>query len=432
MSQITANTVWECEVGGSDSNGGGFDSTTSGAGTDYSQQTSAQATGTATSASTTVTATTSIFTSQMVGNYITDGTNWYLITGYTSALIVTVNAAPSWTVASVKVGGCLATPTQMISLLQTPGNVGWLKAGTYQISSGITFPSIGYSTLTRLIGYDTVRGDAATKPIIQATAGSITMLTAATSGTLIHNVEIDGNGQSSVTGVSFGFLTTGISGSYVHGCSTGISGGIVYGCEVASNTTYGIYGTSTVDGCYVHGNGIGVYSSTTINDSIIYDNSGLGVFISYGMSVVGCTIYGNGTDGIQVQFLMGDSMPIANNIIYGNGGYGLNDATGLSLAVSIFDYNAYGANTSGNINNGPYGTHDVLLSGDPCNNASGGDFGLNTTAGRGAACVNAGYPGKFPGTTTTGYASIGAVQPQVTSATITGLIRNPPLTGGTV
>ena len=72
---------------------------------DYSQQSSNWATGTVTSSSTTVTATTSIFTESMVGNLITDGTTYKEITAYTSGTVVTVDSAPSWTSATIYVGG---------------------------------------------------------------------------------------------------------------------------------------------------------------------------------------------------------------------------------------------------------------------------------------------------------------------------------------
>lgn len=104
---LPATVIWECRTTGSDSNGGGFDPSLGGV--DYSQQNAAQATGIASSSGATVTATTSIFTSQMVGNLITDGTTWKEITAFTSATVVTVDSAPSWTAASVKVGGALAT-----------------------------------------------------------------------------------------------------------------------------------------------------------------------------------------------------------------------------------------------------------------------------------------------------------------------------------
>ena len=58
----------------------------------------------------------------------------------------------------------------------------------------------------------------------------------------------------------------------------------------------------------------------------------------------------------------------------------------------------------------------ITLTGSPYNNAAGGDFSLNSTAGAGAACKGAGIPSSFGGQSTSSYPSVGAAQPQPTVA----------------
>jgi hypothetical protein len=159
-----SQTVWFIYPStGSDSNGGGFVAGTAG-GTSYANQSSAQATGTVTSATTTVTATTGIFTAAMVGNYMTDGTTWVYITAFTSSLIVTVNVAPSWTAATIKVGGALQTLTK-VNALAVNNNKIYVKAeATITTTTGISLTFAGgtpsdISPPARLIGFTTTPGD---------------------------------------------------------------------------------------------------------------------------------------------------------------------------------------------------------------------------------------------------------------------------------
>ena len=191
---VAATTVFEVRTTGSDLNGGGFDPSLGG--TDYSQQNSAQATGTVTSVGTTVTATTSIFTSVMVGNLITDGTTWKEITAFTSATIVTVDSAPSWTAASIKVGGALANLQTAINA-SNGSNLIWVKQGSgYSTSANITggvgvVPGNNSTTLpNRIYGYGTTRGDGG-KATITAASGCTIVLAMTTDGWWIQNLVID-------------------------------------------------------------------------------------------------------------------------------------------------------------------------------------------------------------------------------------------------
>ena len=104
---------------GSNTNGGGYDSGISGAGTNYANQNAAQASGThgACSNNTTfVDSTANAFTSAMVGNsiWISSGggtVGAYFVTGFTSASTVTIDRAPGTvTNGSWALGGAWADP----------------------------------------------------------------------------------------------------------------------------------------------------------------------------------------------------------------------------------------------------------------------------------------------------------------------------------
>jgi hypothetical protein len=393
LSQITANTVWEVEVGGSNSNGGAFDGTISGAGTDYSQQTTAQASGTVTSVSTTVTATSTIFTAAMVGNYITDGTNWYLITGYTSTTIVTVNSAPSWTAASIAVGGCLADLSKLPSLCVN-GNTIYVKAGTYSIASaGIDFNDAGIESIT-IIGYDTNRTvfNTDTRPVLEATSGSNPILQCFYYY-YIFNIIFNENSESNY-------------------CVYGRTENVFWNCVFENGYGVDCTGSCIFNNCYFYN-----ISNTVLNgnpadcyDCVFYECSAYNSFVNtvnlYNCIVAGCgrlvnvglafnvSVYGGGYDAFyQANYCV-------NCIVYGSSGYGFNDCV---YVVNC----AGGSNTSIQFLQG-----FITLSADPYNNPSGGDFSLNNTSGGGAACLGAGIPGVFPGISTTGYMSVGAWQAQ--------------------
>ncbi len=100
---------------------------------------------------------------------------------------------------------------------------------------------------------------------------------------------------------------------------------------------------------------------------------------------------------------------ITNSIFYGNSTYGIDYTAAFFLAENRVTNCAFGANTTAAIHNftGAIGT--VTLSGDPFNGRTSSDFSLNSTAGAGASCKGAGYPGAT-GLFGTGFIDIGALQ----------------------
>jgi hypothetical protein len=126
-----------------------------------------------------------------------------------------------------------------------------------------------------------------------------------------------------------------------------------------------------------------------------------------------CVFFGNVNSSATVGFTSGNTFfSLTNNIFYGNTGTGpviiAPSGNGSIRGVASSYSNAFGGNSGGN--GWPGSTGDVALTANPFTNSSAGDFSLNSTSGGGAACKGAGFPGAFPGGTSTGHVDIGAVQ----------------------
>ncbi len=409
---LAADVVWEVRTTGDDNNGGGFNS--SSAGTDYSQQASAQLTVTdaATSGvgSTTLTSATGGFTAAMVGNvvHLYSGTNltagWYEITGYTDGNTVTLDRAPDDGVGGVsgatcKVGGALASPGGLGEALAnavTDDQKTWIQSGTYTVSTSTANVSGGTLVLpafTRheIEGYGATRGDGGTPPVI--VAGAITSAVLITlkgdrynDPQIIRNVKVDGNSVTTIDGISGGtsyFGSKAIECVAVN-CRYGFTGKLVcLRCEGSDNSysfynsnnircsskrasSYGYYGYLYCEGCVSSADQVGYYPAP-----------------QYGSALMGCTAYNCTGDG----FLGGsrDDDVVVNCLAVGNGGYGFNATQGQVL-VNCSGYN----NSSGNYGASATIIDWLTITGDPFVDAAGGDFRLNDTAGAGAVLRGAG------------------------------------------
>lgn len=450
---LSANTVWEVRpTNGSDSNGGGFVAGSSG--TDYSQQNAAQATGTVTSASTTVTATTGIFTSQMVGNLITDGTTWKQITAFTSSTIVTVDSAPSWTATTINVGGALKTLTKL-SALMVASNKAFFKSESGLITTAtVTFSQsvtpLNNAPANQLIGYTTTRTDNGQTTLTLSTNTGLTGISCTGSGWIVRNIFVNCGSLGTSAGIN-------MSGNYcrVQNCkvSNFTKGGIVTtssnaftsvtDCEITGGTSAATAGALQINNyqmayrCNVHDNvcpGIVMGSSGgQASWCLVTNNTGAtsdGIQYDFGANITNCTCYGNGRHGIANSPL---SYPVGvilkRNLLVSNGGYGIMFAASVgNPAIPDWDGNAYYNNTSGTRNNGddtttnpingvsPYtNSLDVVITaGTPFTNAAGGDFSLNSIANQGALCQ--GLSETWPGNgSTTGKYFMGAVGPSAAS-----------------
>lgn len=450
-----AITVWNLRTTGSDSNGGGFDASLSG--TDYSQSDTPIATGTVTSATTTVTATTAIFTAAMVGNYITDGTTWVKITAFTSSAIVTVSASPSWTAASIKVGGGLAT---WIKALGLQGSSDWIqvKGGAYSgiaanptINAGSVVPGTG-TFYNRITGYVATPGDAtlankSSWPIIQGATGITTLLPLGTkTGFLVEYLTIDCNNVASTTCISGtgsycqfrylalkNFKTAGLN--YPIGNING--SGSIYNVEVTGGgsaaTAAILSGANAVRWCFVHDNacpGVSITSAGSIEDCIIVNNSGAssdGIVTgaSLNITIRSNTIVSNGRAGIRFtsSSLINIGCIVKNNILALNAGFGLDSQSNYTTYGNddAWDGNFYGhtgqVNAGGDRNQLGTGSVDLFFTVDPFNSKATGDWSLNNTANGGAVIRAAAPPGSIIGSSTSTFLDGGASQHQDSGGT---------------
>lgn len=408
MSLPTAAVI-EVRTTGSDTQcGGGFNAARGG--TDYTQQNAAQATGTVTSTTTTVTATTGIFTAAMVGNYITDGTTYKEITAFTNATTVTVDSAPSWTAATVYVGGALASPGKA-GAVHVAGNTIYVKAGTYTVTSASTNVASGCVSLTagaaanqtRLIGYQTTRGDNGTKPLLQASGIATFTLVAVGAAGRVDNISADGASLTASRGFQ---VATGGNSALAIRCkaanctNSGFAGGttaFVALCETTGCSSVASFnsGLSYV-GCVARANSVsGFTSPASAVGCLAINNTGastIGFTAIQGGSVQNCTAYGNGSHGFS--FTGSTNGAIATNCLSAsNGGFGftVGSAYDNGLLVNCATYN----NTSGAVSTNVTAASQIgliTLTGDPFTNAAGLDFSLNNTAGAGAAVRAAGIP----------------------------------------
>jgi len=439
---ITANCQWETQAGvGNDANGGGYVS--GGGGTDYSQQASPQwaLTSISTSGATATINYTSSATA-MIGNVVQviSGTNFttgfYQITGVVVGTSFTVDRNLTTGAGSsgvLNIGGCFATLAGAAAASANQGYevmVFWFKAtATYTISTGVTFSGgVANNPLLRFIGYTSTRGD----------GGSITVQPSAAITTItlswyvsLENFILNGNSTGtqgvSVTGrynqlynvVAHHFTAEGIIQSeqctiYVN-CS-------VYNCG-GTNGSF-VPEIAVLISCYCY-NAKGFYSiapapaTTVFIDCVAYNNTGWGFYTSgFICSVTRCVAANNSLGGIYSNLAQ-----VTNCILVGNTGYGIyvNFLYSAVPGSPLFLNNAFYSNSSGNYSNSGYGytngggLGDIILTGNPFNNPSSNDFSLNNTAGAGAACRAAGFPGVAP--FGTGYIDIGALQSQSTGGT---------------
>jgi hypothetical protein len=469
---LSAALVWECRASGaSDNNGGGYK--TGGGGTDRSQQNAAQVAIDNSTITTSIAANVITFTGGYspsaadVGNVVQMLTGTNVTAGFYE--ITSMVAGTSWTVAGTatlptsgtttnatgNMGGALATLSKLSGAMVASNKA--YCTGSFSSTATTTFAQTatptGTVSRTRLIGYGATRGD--------TTHATLTLST----NTGLTGIALTGNGffveQMDVNCASLG-TSTGISGSGFWGT--------VQRCKVSNFTTRAIVFTGTIGwvleceatgggsgaiailttgqqavmNCWLHDNaGVGIQLGASSSGSmamfnLIANNSGAtsdGIAVSNtGTWVVNNTIHASGRDGIRSTTTNEAGNIYRDNILTSNVGAGITgNATNAVPAAVQYDGNAFFGNGSTRANMdsvtgiyavSPYtNVRDVILSGSPYTGPTSGgseNFGLNNTAGAGAACRAAGIPGSFPGLATTiGYLDMGAVQHQ-DSATSTG------------
>jgi len=449
---LSASIVWEIRTTGSDSNGGGFK--TGASGTDYSQQDSAQyaLTGLTSSGAGAVILTSSA-AADMVGNLIqiTGGTNFttgfYEITSVSAGVSITVDrncTTGAGAAGTGNIGGAVAT-INTVNNNKVLGNKAYIKSGTYTVTTRQDWSGDAYAwdgtNPTILIGYNTTRGDNPKgngRPVISCNTAGVDAFGIAGDGIFAMYLIVDGNdtarnGVVDTGGVSHNrpvllYVTVKRFSTYGIKHFQAVDSISLIRCRVTdmkSGSSFGIYlSGSTIIECIVDNcpcDGISNntdYSKAFIRNSISCHNTGNGV-LAVGELYPGIfhdnIFYKNSNTGLNKNGGYQLIHYICNNVSYGNGGYGMYGPA-IGMAVDYINYNAYGSNTSGNLNGFTAGPNDVTLTADPFTGADATSvlnaetvddifalFKPNNTSGGGAAIRGVGYPA---------YRDIGAVQHQ--------------------
>jgi hypothetical protein len=461
----TATTQWDVRTTGDDTNGGGFD--TSSTGTDRSQQDTAFLSYTDLVIGGTTTQATSAahpFDSTSPGNVvnITSGSGCTVgrrqivsVSGSTATFDATLGTAASTCVA--KLGGAMANFYTVLTSVSTMNTGAGFQALHIHVKQG-TYTFVGTQTLTAqasnsgwdVTGYAVTHNDGGTKPLFTTSTNSTVMFQLGSGSPFVFsNISFSNTastrsiGFNSINGNSANpdlfFIDCTFDG-FTYALNADNSSGVHYQLnslnlirtEVKNGTTGGMIvciiggggGLNIVDS-WIHDNtGIGLQfvndnSGVTANliGSIFSANTSKGFSMSstgLGWLNVSHSAFGNNTgDGLFINAVQNNrGISLWNTIFYGNGGWGINavvDGTTAQTAfgVNLFN-NAYGSNTSGNRNHIAVGVNDKTLSANPWTSAT--NFALNSTAGGGALLKAAGSPGTFPGGLTTSSPDIGPVQ----------------------
>lgn len=438
---LSYGTVWEVRTAtGADTNGGGWVPGSSG--TDYSQQTSPQYATTAAVTAGTTTITWAAAAAAMVGNlaYVVGGTGsitagWYQVVSVSVGVSITVDRSTGLTTGTgvtVNVGGALATLTQAIASAISHNTI-YCK-GSQTITTQITFGIAG-SVVTDspfyIIGYTTTRGDNGRFTITTSTNSANGILyNSGANNAVFKNLLIQSTAGTPGNGIQTG--TSGLSSNLtldncrIRGWSYGIWGPYstqyyilfltLNNTEIDHSVHAGIYNSAQtyILNSYLHDNVYGLQTNSAYQNyqgwlavnSVFYNNSTAGVLQSgtFPGTAINCVFANNGT-GVSLLDSDYTTASIINSIFYGN-------TTGISSSGSpsgVFKNNAFGANTTATSGLPTQQDSTITLTADPFTNRTGGDFTLNSTAGGGQLCKNAG----FPGTAAFGIGSlsVGALQP---------------------
>lgn len=369
-------------------------------------------------------------------------------------------------------GGALATLKQAFadmaaSIVVTSGSVNdctiWYKSGTDTITAGLTIPA-QFGLIVQ--GYQTTRGDnTGTKPLLTTATNSVNMITSvgssATATAVFNNINFSNTASTRGVGIYAPTVTNGRNITLINCKLSGFSYGLfgnsnnnsasvlfLYNCEITSSVNDGVNNSFStwIYGCYIHGNGAnGIYMSNlqplgmlVVANSIIASNTTNGLNTSLEnapcqIAIQNSVFYNNTDAGIVVD---GANVGwfLVNNIFQSNGTYGINN-TGNS--VHFYNLGSFTRLNNFFYSNGtaatialPTEASDITGSASAFVTA-GSNFALNTTAGGGAACSAAGFPGILPGSIGTGYISIGALEPNPSGGGGGGgLLVNPGMSGG--
>ena len=463
---LPANSVWEVRpTTGSDPNGGGF--VTGSSGTDYSQQAAPQYALTGlTAAGAGATLATVSASADMVGNIANSVSGTNVVTGPFQIVSVVVgvsitfdrNITTGATVnAALNIGGAKQT-IGAINTIWTTGNTNvtgqtaWCRAesgisAAAQISMS---PNGGasFDHMTQFNGYTTTRGDGGQVTVTASTGGFTMLFMQPGCPCFFRNFIFDGNHKTTMTGASLlgtftivenltikncdqggitfnnqhniavNVLVTGCSGNPAFLMESGNGPNYAIDCQAIANASVGFQGNSWV----------GIRCLSANNTGANGDGFRFGANIG-GIFLDSCLAYANGRDGYR--WVDPETWIVCRNCIgYGNAGFQFNSAGAALVFGSLtFDYNFYGGGGAGNLNGLTAGPHDHTLSADPTTAGVSNNFALNNTAGGGAVVRGNAFPGTLQ-LGGTGSAAGGPLQPSAGGGGGGGLLVNPGMQGG--
>src|SRR3972149_5828939 len=401
---LHANTVFEVQTTGVDTNGGGFRSDSLGTDKSYG---ASQAATTWTDLEVHATTNTKIkstggspraFDGTDRGNLIqiVTGGAWtggfYQITetSMDGSGYMTLDRSPAAvgsTGGTGTIGGALATPGQAAVLATVDGQEVWVKTGTYTLTTATPGPAgpivVATNIRFKMEGYSAARGDRAARPIVSA--GAITAITmfSGVSGDfqLFVNLKADGNSQSTVSGFTGGNRT------------------FFEFCEALDCPTNGFNGGTLATSCQASGCGTGFNTVATFCSQAISCTNGFGGgfhasglarscsadgFRSGASGILNCTADGCGGDGFDL--VDSTSGFVLNCLATNNTGYGYR-AYGAGSLINCADYNNTAGRSTGTTKQN---VNPITLTADPYVNRAGGDFRPNSTVGGGAELRGAG------------------------------------------
>lgn len=320
-----------------------------------------------------------------------------------------------------------------------------VKTGTYTISAGVTHTNVGPIVFE---GYTTNPGDGTTTmslPLITGTGYptvntpyNILQYSGATD-IQTRYIEFANNGYDSTTNAGGPDMVSSVSSStnnvyyrcrfrnsWRNGLRIAAAGGLVVecegvGCNIDGASAFAVFqadNASTWIRCWGHhtysqsgpldyGDSVVFRFVSSSTNRVVYDSCVASNFGGYGfiagsnnhcVVIRNCVAAFGNRAGAQFSSNANEtsSVLIENSIFYGNDTYGIQyrNATWAATVVNC----AFGDNTTADFQNGIADriSGTINLSGDPFVDSANGNFGLNSTAGAGAACRNAGI-GTFLG-----------------------------------
>ena len=463
---LDVRTVWEVRTAGNVLNGGGWNPSRGGGGSDLSQSDSPAMTSTTLNCSSnpTLTSTGGGFTEEMVGNVIcVAGTTFFEIVEYTSATEVTIDRSGGvLSNASGRVGGasaalgliCAAVPAATAA----GSNTIHVKADTYvagtHFTNRVTPSNVGHFLNHHLVtGYNTTRGDATVPCVtLDANDGNFDAVYSTKAYWRWEYLTATGRGAGVPTYAKFGF-NADTSGDYnvfyrCRSTNTGSGGFRAFGnsvfCVSCEATAFGIvtdaygfgWGNTGVSGgaygCYAHdGAGAGFSSWGTYAPTLLHciaDAATTHGFHRNAATISGvvsysfCTAFGCvGGSGFYTESSTSGMTLVHNCIAVNNTGFGIGANSGGKTRTILLGTAFYG-NSGGDIDTNTIVQEVVpriTLTADPFVDAANGDFRLAASQRQ---ALGAGWPGAFLSagalTVWSGYPDLGAVQQAVRPTSI--------------